>query len=92
LSNEYILDVVPALLAIACPKTAAITTDAIASLQLGPAPSAAQAKAAVVVGDAKIKEALAACDERYFENDEPIAGRLFEWIKANRHRITVSAS
>jgi hypothetical protein len=30
---------------------------------------------------------LAACDERYYANDESIAGRLFEWIGNHRARI-----
>ena len=32
---------------------------------------------------------LAACDDRYYANDEPIADRLFAWIGNNRARIRV---
>jgi hypothetical protein len=30
---------------------------------------------------------LGECDERYYANDEPIADRLFDWIKRNRALI-----
>ena len=33
------------------------------------------------------EKALAECDERYYANDEPIADRLFDWIKRNRAQI-----
>lgn len=32
-------------------------------------------------------KALSECDERYYANDEPIADRLFDWIKRNRAQI-----
>jgi hypothetical protein len=68
-SNQYAGIIVEALQAIGCPKTAAMTADAIAGH-----------------GDEK---KLAACDDRYYANDEPIADRLFAWIGNNRARIQV---
>jgi hypothetical protein len=72
LSHEYAGVIEEALLAIGCPKVAAITRDAIAAR-----------------GRAGEDAALAACDDRYFANDEAIADRLFEWIKGNRTSIRV---
>ncbi len=66
-SGEYAGVVVEALQAIGCPKTAAMTADAIAGRD--------------------DEKQLAACDERYYANDEPIADRLFAWIGNNRTRI-----
>lgn len=90
-SNEHVGSVVDALLAIDCPKTAAITRDAIAGLRLSGAVAPASAEAAALSGDKVIEQALAACDDRYFSNDEPIADRLFAWIKQNSGRIRTRA-
>jgi hypothetical protein len=46
-------------------------------------------EAAIQSEDAALKQRLAACDERYFSNDEPIADRLFDWIKRNRAQIRI---
>ena len=35
---------------------------------------------------------LSVCDARYFANDEPIADRLFAWIKSNRAKISVGGA
>lgn len=90
-SNEHVGSIVDALLAIDCSKTAAITRDAIAGLRLGGAVSPASVEAAALSGDKAIEQALAACDDRYFSNDEPIADRLFAWIKTNSGRIRTRA-
>lgn len=66
-SGEYAGIVVDALQAIGCPKTAAMTADAIAGRD--------------------DEKKLAACDDRYYANDEPIADRLFAWIGKNRAKI-----
>lgn len=68
-SSEHAGVVVEALQAIGCPKTAAMTADAIAGRD--------------------DEKTLAACDDRYYANDEPIADRLFAWIGDNRARIRV---
>ena len=91
-SNEHAGVVVEALRAIDCPKTAAITADAIAALGLSGELTPSRLEAAVHPDNEEIGEALSACDDRYFANDEPIADRLFEWIKKNRGAIGVGGA
>ena len=90
-SNEFVSIIVPALGAINCPKTAAITQAAIDALGLGTQTSPARAEAAALAGSDEMEQALGTCDQRYFASGEPIADRLFDWIKANRTRISVGA-
>ena len=42
---------------------------------------------AKAVASREDEKALSECDERYYANDEPIADRLFDWIKRNRAQI-----
>jgi hypothetical protein len=42
---------------------------------------------AKAVASREDESALSECDERYYANDEPIADRLFDWIKRNRAQI-----
>jgi hypothetical protein len=77
-----------ALRAIDCPKTADITRDAIEALAIDSLTAGKAAAAASNASDA-IRDALGACDDRYFVNDEPIADRLFRWIAANPQKIRV---
>ena len=72
-SNEFAGIVETALRAIGCPRTADITRDAVLASAAGGDP----------------EKVFSICDDRYFRNDEPIADRLFEWIKANRSEIRV---
>ena len=88
LSGEFVPVIEVALRSIKCPKTADITRDAIAALRLDTLTAEAVASAALNE-DESIQQALAACDNRYFENDEPIADRLFRWIAENRQRVRV---
>jgi hypothetical protein len=39
------------------------------------------------VANREDEKVLSECDDRYFANDEPIADRLFDWIKRNRAQI-----
>jgi hypothetical protein len=48
--------------------------------------------AAALSEDESIQEALAACDDRYYANDEPIADRLFRWIAANKNSVRVGGA
>ncbi|MBH0206093.1 MAG: DUF4375 domain-containing protein [Nitrospira sp.] len=91
-SNEYVGIIVQALHAIDCPKTAAITNDALAGLNLHGPVSPASAEATALSDDHNVEQALAACDDRYFSDDEPIADRLVAWIKNNAARIRVGAA
>jgi hypothetical protein len=86
-SNEFAPTIESALRAIDCPKTADITRDAIAALDTdGDLSPDAVSEAAQ---DDDVASRLGECDQRYFTNDEPIADRLFAWIKANKARIRV---
>ena len=90
-SGEFAPVIESALRAIDCPKTANITRDAVAAL--GAERLTAEAVAtAVLREDESIPQALAACDARYFANDEPIADRLFRWIAANKDRVRVGGA
>jgi hypothetical protein len=90
-SGEFAPIIEAALRAINCPKTADITRDAIAALRVD-ALTAETVAAAAYGEDASVAQALAACDDRYFANDEPIADRLFRWIAANKDRIRVGGA
>jgi hypothetical protein len=90
-SGEFAPVIEAALRAIDCPKTADITRDAIAALRVDAL--AAETVAAAASGeDESVAQALAACDDRYFANDEPIADRLFRWIAANKDRVRVGGA
>ena len=88
-SNEYAGSIVSALQAIGCPKTADITRQAIAALGIQGELSRGAMEAVILKEDEAVKQRLAECDERYFSNDEPIADKLFEWIKRNRAQIRI---
>jgi hypothetical protein len=89
-SVDYVADIEPALRAIGCPKTADMTRDAIAAI----APDGNMDPATLSERSANADDALSgklnACTDRYFANDEPIADKLFEWIKANRSEIRLT--
>ena len=88
-SNEFAGDIEDALRAIGCPKTADMTRDAVTAIAPdGTRDSETLSDRAASPSD-KVATALATCDDRYFSNDEPIADRLFDWIKANRSDIRV---
>jgi hypothetical protein len=88
-SNEYAGVGEEALRAIGCPKTAAITRDTLAALDLKGELTPERMVEAVHPDNEAVLQALGACDDRYFSNDEPIADRLFEWIRQNRAAIRV---
>jgi len=90
-SGEFAPVIEAALRAINCSRTADITRDAIAALRVD-ALTAEAVAAAAFSDDESINEALAACDTRYFANDEPIADRLFRWIAANKDRVRVGGA
>jgi hypothetical protein len=77
---DYIPTVVKALERIGCPKTAQITRLAVGAAEQFPDEDAAD-------GSDEREDALADCDEQFFHNDEPIAERLFEYIKSNKDKI-----
>lgn len=90
-SHEFVDVIEQALLAIGCPKTAAITRDAISALGIAGPVSGDKAEQVVLAEDQAVLDALSACDQRYYDNDEAIADRLFAWIKENRAIVRVGA-
>jgi hypothetical protein len=91
-SNEFTGIVEEALRAIGCPKTAEITHQAIAALKVQGTLTPDNVAAAAADAEDVLLEALGGCDDRYFANDEPIADKLFAWIKANRDSIRLGAA
>lgn len=87
-SNEFASVIEDALRAINCPKTADITRDALEALETE-GDLSAEAVSDAVQEDDELAAALDEFDQRYFANDEPIADRLFAWIRANKDEIRV---
>ena len=88
-SNEYVGSLEEALRSIGCPKAADIVQKAIAALNVGDDLSPDALEEAANSDDEGIAEALEKCDSQFMANDEPIADRLFSWIKKNRRLICV---
>mgnify|MGYP001462185228 CR=1 FL=1 len=87
-SNRYVTVIEAALRAIGCPVTADITRDAIEALGLEEL-SAEAVEAATVAPEDDVDDALATCDDSYYDSGEPIADRLFAWIRLHHDRIRV---
>ena len=88
-SGEFAGIVEAALRDIGCPKTADITRDAVAAIAADGNLNAEVLSDRAANAGHDLEGALAKCNDRYFANDEAIADRLFEWIKANRAAIRV---
>ena len=85
-SREFAPTVVAALQRIGCKKTAAITQRAITALGISDLTS--EAIEAVMVGDDEQRFAkLNRCDDSYYKCAEPVAERLFVFIKVNKAGI-----
>lgn len=86
LSSEYAPIIVDALARINCPKTTEITqraVDALGTQELTPE----TLQELIESGNEFLDSELSQCDESYFKSGEDIAGRLFEFVKANRESI-----
>jgi len=83
---EYVPIIVQALRRIGCPRSAAITEEAIGVLQLTEL-SVPAIDEIMSLDDPKREDRLSACDDRYFQNTESIETQLFAFIKANRGRF-----
>ena len=68
---------------IGCPVTAQITRDAIATLKL----SDLDREPDVGTEDEARDQKLDACDQRYYQSGEDIAGQLFGFIRDQRRSI-----
>jgi hypothetical protein len=88
-SSEYADVIVEALRRIDCPRTAAITEQALAAIQFTAGMPPADIAEFVMDRYDDFAEVLGKCDERYYGGDEPIADRLFQWIKHNRAKIRI---
>ncbi|HTO02357.1 MAG TPA: DUF4375 domain-containing protein [Opitutus sp.] len=72
-----------------CPIAAQIATDALASLKVEGVVTEAKIDAALTqLGDQAVA-AFGKLDGRYFQNNEPIADRLFAYIQANKAEINL---
>jgi hypothetical protein len=89
---EYAPSIVDALRRIGCPSTADISARAVSLIGLR-APFTLEQVEAVLQKDAdgKLIEILSdQCDGAYFDSGEPIADRLFDYIRANRRSIRLN--
>ena len=82
-SREFAPLIVGALQRIGCKKTTNITQKAIEALAISDLGSDA-IEAVICTRDEKRAAKLTRCDDSYYESREPIAERLFAFIKANR--------
>jgi hypothetical protein len=88
-SREFVDLIEEALVAIGCPKTASISAAAIGALGLGSELTPEKAEAVILADQDAVREALSECDNRYYDNDEAIADRLFAWIRENREKVRI---
>jgi uncharacterized protein DUF4375 len=87
-SREFAPIIVGALRRVGCKKTATITQKAIEALGTADLQSDAIEKV-ICARDEKRGAKLRLCDDSYYKSAEPIAERLFEFIKANRASISL---
>ncbi len=91
-SCEYASCLVRSLKLIGCPKTAAISADAIAVLRLPKKFDGDDVQEAASELSAKDSAKLSECDWRYYEintTEEDIAGQLFAYIEKHQHEIRI---
>jgi len=90
-SRQYAPSVVDAPKRIGCPKTAALAQKAIDALGIsGGDLSPATIEAVMEEDDDNRTEMLDGCDSVYYEGEEePIAEKLYAYIKANREHIAL---
>jgi hypothetical protein len=85
-SQEFAPVIVDSLKRIGCKRAANITQRAITSLGASSLTATAIEAALSIDGEVREKK-LGRCDEAYYANAEPIAERLFAFIKAHRTGI-----
>jgi hypothetical protein len=85
-SREFAATIVASLQRIGCEKAAKLTQKAIDALDL--LDLSAESIGSVITTDNKNRvKKLQHCDDAYYRNAEPIAERLFAFIKANKEKI-----
>lgn len=85
-SREFAQIVVGSLQSIGCKKTASITQRAIKALGISDVTAEAIDTALTADGQQRLAK-LKRCDDSYYKSAEPIAERLFAFIKANKANI-----
>ncbi len=86
-SGAYASVLPGALERIGCPLAAKIAGEALASLKISGAVTAARIGSAAAKLDDTAAAELGKLDARYFQNTEPIAEKLFAYIQVKRHEI-----
>ena len=86
-SGVYAGEIEAALRTIGCPTQAAIANRAIAALKIKGSVLPEAVEAAIYAEDEGRDEALGALDDKFYACEEPIADRLFAFVKANRAQI-----
>ena len=88
-SPEYAQWFVTALERIGCDGVARLTEEALAKLGIEGEVSQSSVEQAMQTDDPDRDDALAACDERYFEVAGDLAGPLLEFIKKHKDQISI---
>jgi hypothetical protein len=86
-SRAYAGDLERALRAIGCPEQADIARRAVEALKIKGAVTAESVEAAHAAAGDDLSDVLGSLDDEYYSSDEPIADRLFAFVKANRAAI-----
>jgi hypothetical protein len=86
-SNDYVPIIVDSLLQIGCPETAKITQSAINVLGVKDLTPQTVEEAVASENDAR-DEKLDQYGQQYYATGEEIAGRLFEFVRANKDAIS----
>ena len=89
-SKEYARDIEAALRAIGCPQQADIAKRAVAALNIVGAITPGAIEEAQAAGGDDLTDHLNELDNEYYGCDEPIADRLFTFVKQNRSIIRLS--
>lgn len=82
-SNEFVAEIVAALTRVNCPVTSGITQRAIDALQINGPVTPEAVEEVIEEEDASREETLQELDDKYFESGEPIAERLFAFVRAH---------
>ena len=86
-SGAYAGEIEAALRSIGCPRQADIAKRALEALGVKGALTSASVEAALDAGGDDLSGRLGDLDDEYYKCDEPIADRLFAFVKANRAKV-----
>jgi hypothetical protein len=90
-SREFAPTIVSSLQRIGCKKTASITQRAITALGAS-SPTLEMIDDVLAEDNQRIMQKLTRCDDAYYKSAEPIADRLFSFIRANEKEIKLQKS